>query len=161
MGLFEAQDGCFNLGASGEGNWKRLCDAILKPDWMKDEEFITEKLRIKNRARLNKELNNIFREESVQYWVNRLNEYGVPAGPVYSIPQVFDDPQVEHLGVVKTLKNPNDREFKFINQPMVLSRTPAEVVACAPEWGEHTNEVLKELGYNQEQIDDFYQHGVV
>lgn len=161
MGLFEAQDGCFNLGASGDGNWKRLCDAISKPDWVNDKEFVTESLRIQNRKRLNHELNVIFREKTVHFWVNRLNEYGVPAGPVYSIPQVFDDPQVKHLRVVKDLENPNGKKFKFINQPMALSRTPAEVVACAPEWGEHTNEVLKELGYSQEQIQEFRQRGVV
>ena len=69
MGLFEASDGAFNLGASGEGNWKRLCDCLNAPQWLQDPRYATEKLRVANRAPLNEALARRFREASVAHWV--------------------------------------------------------------------------------------------
>ena len=87
MGLFEASDGCFNLGASGEGNWKRFCEVLQKPEWFQDPEFVTEPLRVKNRARLNQLIAQEFPKKTVHQWVSLLNQAGVPAGPVYTVPQ--------------------------------------------------------------------------
>ena len=83
MGLFEASDGAFNLGASGEGNWKRLCDCLNAPQWLQDPRYATEKLRVANRAPLSEALARRFREASVAHWVELLNRAGVPAGPVF------------------------------------------------------------------------------
>jgi crotonobetainyl-CoA:carnitine CoA-transferase CaiB-like acyl-CoA transferase len=161
MGLFEARDGSFNLGASGEGNWKRFCDALGKPEWLADPQFTTEPLRVKHRERLNALIAQEFRGNTVTHWVNLLNEVGVPAGPVYSVPQVFEDPQVKHLGVTETLPTSFGKDMHFITQPVVLSRTPSEVVAPAPGWGEHTDEVLRDLGYDAAAIEDLHAQGVV
>ncbi len=85
----------------------------------------------------------------------------MPAGPVYNVPQVFEDNQVKHLNVVATLPNVYDKDMHYITQPMTLSRTPAAVKTAAPKWGEHTDEVLSEVGFNAEQIKAFYDAGVV
>ncbi len=161
MGLFEATDGVFNLGASGEGNWVRLCKLLYRPEWLSDEEFKTEPLRVKYRARLTPLLAVIFKTQSVQYWVKLLNDAGVPAGPVYSVPQVFEDEQVQHLGVTTSLVTDFGKEMHYINQPVVLERTPAQVVAQAPGWGQHTDEVLIEAGYSAIEIEQFHQDGVI
>jgi crotonobetainyl-CoA:carnitine CoA-transferase CaiB-like acyl-CoA transferase len=161
MGLFEATDGVFNLGASGEGNWMRLCKLLYRPEWLSDEEFKTEPLRVKHRARLTPLLADIFKTQSVQHWVKLLNDAGVPAGPVYSVPQVFEDEQVQHLGVTTSLVTDFGKEMHYINQPVVLERTPARVVAQAPGWGQHTDEVLTEAGYSATEIEQFHQDGVV
>lgn len=164
MGLFAASDGHFNLGASGDGNWRRLCELVGHPEWLADAEFVTERLRAQHRPRLNALLAEVFAREPVAYWVEVLNAAGVPAGPVYTMPEVFEDPQVHHLGVVRSL--PNSMEgaggrSHYITQPVVLERTPSQVAAPAPGWGEHTDEVLREAGFDDAQIQAFRAEGVV
>ncbi|AIT24875.1 enoyl-CoA hydratase/isomerase family protein [Bordetella holmesii 44057] len=135
MGLFQAQDGAFNLGASGEGNWKRFCQALGRQDWLADPEFQTEKLRVRHRQRLNTEIQAVFERESVAYWVDVLNAAGVPAGPVYNVPQMFEDAQVRHLDVARPCQAWQGGERTFITQPVTLERTPADIERTAPGWG--------------------------
>ncbi len=161
MGLFTASDGQFNLGASGEGNWHRFCAAIGRPEWLDDPDFATEKLRVKNRTRLNDMIQDVFREHGVEHWVTLLNDAGVPAGPVYTVPQMFQDPQVRHLGVARTLPAWQGGERSFITQPVTLARTPADLARTAPGWGEHTDEILREAGYDDSTIARFHETGVV
>jgi crotonobetainyl-CoA:carnitine CoA-transferase CaiB-like acyl-CoA transferase len=161
MGLFDAADGQFNLGASGEGNWKRFCDVLQQPQWLDDPEFATEKLRVRNRARLTEEIQKIFSTRTVAHWVQLLNDAGVPAGPVYSVPQMFEDPQVQALGVAKTLQAREGGERTLITQPVTLERTPAQIARTAPGWGEHTDEILSDLGYDADAIARLRADGVV
>ena len=99
----------------------------------------------------------VFKTQSVQHWVDALNKAGVPAGPVYSVPEVFEDEQVQHLGVVSSLDNARGGKTHYITQPVTLQRTPAQVVAPAPAWGEHTDEVLREVGYSESDIQQFHE----
>lgn len=161
MGLFEAADGHFNLGASGEGNWRRLCNVIDRPQWINDAAFETEKLRIAHRGRLNAELNDLFRQQPVAYWVEILNAAGVPAGPVYTVPEMFEDEQVRHLGVAQSLTTRQGETVHFISQPVTLMRTPAQLERVAPGWGEHTEAVLGSLGYGPEKISGLREGGVI
>lgn len=161
MGLFAASDGDFNLGASGEGNWHRFCNVLSKPEWLDDPEFADEKLRVKHRERLNRLIQEVFATNTVAHWVQLLNDAGVPAGPVYSVPQMFEDEQVEHLGVAKTIPAWEGGERTFITQPVTLERTPAELARSAPGWGEHTDEILRGLGYDEPAIGRLHEEGVV
>ncbi|TDF59472.1 CaiB/BaiF CoA-transferase family protein [Cupriavidus sp. L7L] len=161
MGLFEAADGRFNLGASGEGNWRRFCVAVGQEAWLDDPEFANEKLRVKNRTRLNAQIQALFRSQPVAHWVEILNRAGVPAGPVYSVPEMFDDPQVRHLGVVKAVGGAQQALRHVLTQPVRLERTAGEVVAPAPGWGEHTEEILGEIGYSGEQVRALREQEVV
>lgn len=161
MGLFTARDGQFNLGASGEGSWKRLCKALDKKDWLSHPDYKTEPLRIKNRSALNEALSELFAEKTVKHWVDLLNEAGVPAGPVYSVPEMFEDPQVKHLEVAKTVEAWQGGARHFITQPVTLSRTPAGIARTAPGWGEHSEEILERLGYEREQIEGLKSQGVI
>lgn len=161
MGLFEGSDGVFNLGASGEGNWVRLCRLLDRGEWMGDPEFKTETLRVKHRERLNRALAEIFKSRSVAEWVTELNDAGVPAGAVYTVPQMFEDEQVRHLGVTTSLITDFGKKIHYITQPVTLARTPSRVVAQAPGWGSHTDEVLAEVGYSEEEIRRFHSDAVV
>lgn len=161
MSLFEAADGSFNLGASGEGNWARLCRLIERPDWLDDAQFKSEKLRILHRDRLNYELGVIFRTRPVAYWVEALNAAGVPAGPVYSVPQMFEDPQVRHLGIAANVCSTTGKVLRVISQPVSLTRTPARIRTTAPAWGEHTDEILHEVGYGDADIAALRERNVI
>jgi len=161
MGLFHASDGMFNLGASGEGNWKRFCQVLQRPEWLSDPEFETEKLRVRNRQRLNREIQEVFMNHDVAYWVDALNDAGVPAGPVYNVPQMFQDPQVNHLRVARECEAWQGGTRTLITQPVTLERTPADITRTAPGWGEHTDEVLQEVGYDDATIANLRQAGVV
>ncbi|RYX94292.1 MAG: CoA transferase [Comamonadaceae bacterium] len=161
MGLFEASDGVFNLGASGEGNWIRLCKLLDRPDWLADEGYKTEPLRVKNRDRLTPALAGMFKSRTVAEWVDSLNGAGIPAGPVYTVPEVFEDEQVKHLKVTHSLTTDFGKEMHYITPPVTLSRTPGKVVAQAPGWGQHTDEVLAEAGYSDEEIRQFHADEVV
>lgn len=161
MGLFTASDGQFNLGASGEGNWIRFCKALNQPQWLEDPEFANEKLRVKHRERLNALIQDVFITNTVAHWVELLNEAGVPSGPVYSVPQMFDDPQVQHLSVTKTLQAWEGGTRSYITQPVILERTPAELARSAPGWGEHTDEILRDIGYDESTIKRLHQDGTV
>ncbi|MBU4609676.1 CoA transferase [Achromobacter sp. GG226] len=161
MGLFDAADGPFNLGASGEGNWKRLCDLLGKPEWLSDPEYATEKLRVRHRPRLNAELQALFATQPVAHWVDALNAAGVPAGPVYTVPQMFEDPQVQSLGVARTVAAHEGGERTLITQPVTLTRTPADIARTAPGWGEHTADILRDLGYDEATIERLHADGVV
>ncbi|CDY75418.1 L-carnitine dehydratase/bile acid-inducible protein F [Caballeronia glathei] len=161
MGLFEAFDGYVNLGASGEGNWKRFCESLDMPQWSSDPEFETEKLRVKNRNRLNHEIQQKFAERPVAHWVDTLNAAGVPCGPVYTVPQMFEDAQVRHLQVEQALKTPDGVDRHYITQPVRLARTPGTLARWAPGWGEHTDELLAEVGFDAAAVAQLHEKGVV
>lgn len=161
MGLFPASDGMFNIGASGEGNWKRFCVALDRPEWIDQDIFNTEKLRVLNRPALSALISALFKTQSVAHWVELLNRAGVPAGPVYSIPEVFGDPQVLHLKAEQKIKTPEGPTVSMLTQPVTLERTPATIATSAPGWGEHTDEMLREAGYGDEEIEEMMSKGVV
>ena len=94
-------------------------------------------------------------------WIEILNTASVPCGPIYTVDQVFGDPQVQHLGASTDVEHPKLGRFKVLAQAARLSRTPGKVVAPTPEVGEHTDEILRELEYSAEQIDKLHKGGVV
>lgn len=152
MGLYEALDGPFNLGASGEGTWQRLCHALGQPQWIDRPEYANEKLRISNRVRLSADLTAVFATRPVAHWVELLNGASVPCGPVYTVPQLVEDAQIRHLGVVSETRTTDGAPVRVISQPVRLSRTPAGVAAAAPGWGEQTDEILREAGFGEAEI---------
>lgn len=161
MGMFRAADGELNLGASGQGTWVRLCNTIGRPEWADDPDWANEKLRVKNRARLNAALDEVFAANTVGHWVDTLNAAGVPCGPVYTVPQMVEDEQIRHLGVVEETHTSDGKPIRVITQPVTLSRTPAAVVTAAPYWGEQTDEVLREAGYDDAEIARMRAEGVI
>jgi crotonobetainyl-CoA:carnitine CoA-transferase CaiB-like acyl-CoA transferase len=161
MGLYHAQGGSLNIGAAGEGNWRRFCQALERPQWLADARFATDKLRIENRAELSREIEQVFATAPVQHWVDLLNRAGVPAGPVYTVPEVFADAQVRHLQATAQATTAAGKVCTFVTQPVHLERTPASVQAAAPECGEHTDEVLREAGLGDEEIAQLRAAGVV
>jgi crotonobetainyl-CoA:carnitine CoA-transferase CaiB-like acyl-CoA transferase len=161
MGLFQASDGSFNLGVAGEGQWAALCKTIGHTEWIMDQRFHDEKARYQHRPILNSMLNEVFSTNTVSYWCEGLNRAGVPAGPVYDVAQMFQDPQVQHLNTWKEVVSEKGVHKKLVTQPVILSRTPADIVTIAPSCGEHTDDVLSEEGYSHEQISQWHEKRVI
>jgi formyl-CoA transferase len=149
---YKTADGHINVAASGEGMWTRLCEAIGRNDLLERPEFKGQPARAKNRAQLNAEINAALAKKKSAEWIGALNAAGVPCGPIYSMDQVFADPQVDHLGVAVPVESPTLGKFRVVNQAVRLSRTPPRVTSAAPEVGEHTDEILAELGYSKDEI---------
>ena len=158
---YQTADGHINVGASGEGMWVRLCEAIVRKDLLDRAEFKGQPNRAKNRKPLNAELNAAFAKKTSSEWIDELNRAGVPCGPIYSIDQVFADPQVQHLGAAAPVDHPVLGTIRLVNQAVTLSRTPATMTAATPELGEHTDEVLAEIGYAAADIARLRERGVV
>jgi formyl-CoA transferase len=142
---YRTKDGYINVAASGEGMWKRLCEAIGRKDMLEDPQFKGQENRAKNRAQLNAAINDALKARGSAEWVEKLNAAGVPCGPIYSADQVFADPQVRHLGVAAEVNHPRLGRFRIVNQAARLSRTPSSMKTATPDIGQHTDEVLGEL----------------
>ena len=149
---YRTADGHINVAASGEGMWTRLCGAIGREDLLKRPEFAGQPARAENRARLNAEINKALAGKTSAEWIDALNAAGVPCGPIYTMDQVFADPQVRHVGAAVEVESRSLGKFRVVNQAVKLSRTPARVASAAPEVGEHTDEILTELGYSRDEI---------
>ena len=150
--VYKTADGHINIAASGAGNWQRLCEAIARDDLLIDSRFDSDAKRSDNRVALNAEIN----KSSVAYTsadlVATLNAAGVPCGPIYSMDEVFADPQVQHLHCAASVEHPTLGNIKLVSQPVTLSRTPATMRSATPELGQDSAAILGELGYTDAEI---------
>jgi crotonobetainyl-CoA:carnitine CoA-transferase CaiB-like acyl-CoA transferase len=159
-GVFKTSDGHINVATVGGAMWERLCRAIKAEALMDRPEYATAAARRANRDKLNAELETLFAGRSSAEWVDRLNQAGVPCGPIHSIDEVFSDPQVQHLGIVREIAA-GGGNLRVVGQPVSLDRTPSRVVAPPPGRGEHTGEVLREFGFSDAEIDRLRRDKVI
>ncbi len=149
---YKTADGHINVAASGEGMWRRLCATIGREDLLARPEFADPTGRAQHRAQLNEAINAALAAKNSAEWIEALNAAGVPCGPIYSIDQMFADPQVRHVEASGEVEHRSLGRFRVVSQAVKLSRTPASLQAAAPEIGQHTDEVLAELGYGKGEI---------
>jgi formyl-CoA transferase len=138
-------DGAVNIAVAGNATWHRLCKALNRPDWAQDEGYDTNPKRAARRAELNAGIAEIIATRTSAEWVEDLTAEGVPCGPIYKIDEVFADPQVQHLGVTQPLTTECFGDTQAMAQPFNLSRTQSQLNG-APGRGQHTAELLEELG---------------
>jgi crotonobetainyl-CoA:carnitine CoA-transferase CaiB-like acyl-CoA transferase len=163
-GAFKTQDGYINIATTGGKMWERFCKTIGAEDFLTNEDYRTAAGRSKHRDQLNDEIGARTAKRTSAEWVELLNKASVPCGPIYSIDQVFADPQVKHLGVAQSVTRKtgkNKHTMRLLAQPMGLSRTPSRLAAPPPELGEHTDAVLKEFGFSARDIKALHKAGAV
>lgn len=161
FGVYFAEDGPFNLAVGTEGMWKRLCEVLNRQDLRDDPRFQTNNSRVAHRRDLDSILNDIFKVRKVSEWIDYLNERGVACGPIYTLEEVFEDPQILHQQMLVQMPHPVHGKVKLIGIPIKLSVTPGKFRLPPPLLGEHTDEVLREIGYAPKEIDEFRAAGVI
>ena len=161
-GVFETIDGHINIASAGQAIYERFCRAVDAEHLITNPDYADGGARSKNRDALNAEINAITKTKDSQTWVDILNEAGVPCGPIYSIDEVFADSQVKHLGAAETVHSPDrDEDIELVAQAIKLSRTPSKLEVGPPKRGQHTDEILAEFGYTDDQIADFKSRTVI
>jgi formyl-CoA transferase len=161
MGCFPTRDGHVNIAGSGGRLWRGFCAALGEPQWVDDPRFRTGSLRSRNRDELNALIAERLAQRTTQEWVELLTEHGVPVGPVNTIDQTFADPQVDHLQLVQPVDHGRLGRLGVIRNAVTLQDGPSTVRGPSPELGEHTEEILREIGFDPARIADLRARGVV
>ncbi len=152
---FKARDGYFALAIGNDGQWRQFCIQAGKPDWAEDIRFKTNADRVQNRSVLIPCLEKLFLEADIAHWLAISQLAGAPCGPINSIDQVLDDPQVQARQMVVEIEHPTAGPMRMIASPMKIPTTPVKVRLPPPLLGEHTTQILHDLlGLDQKAIED-------
>jgi crotonobetainyl-CoA:carnitine CoA-transferase CaiB-like acyl-CoA transferase len=160
-GVFPSSDGHINIAASGKHIFKRFCETLDMVHLLQDPLFAEDASRSTNRVALNQAISAVTKRRSSAELIAMLNKAGVPCGPINRMDEVFADPQVKHLGMAAPVRHSSLGEIEVVNQAVKLSRTPSHIVHPTPEKGEHTDEVLREYGYDDKSIAEFRARKIV
>ena len=160
-GVFKTSDGHINIASAGEVIWQRLCKAIEAPELLDDARFADGAARSDHRDALNAAIESHTQNYASEELIALLNTAGVPCGPIYSVDQVFRDAQVRHLGMAQPVHHPEMGDIELVGQPFTLSRHSGKLRTATPARGQHTAEVLGELGLTPDEIADLQCRQVV
>jgi crotonobetainyl-CoA:carnitine CoA-transferase CaiB-like acyl-CoA transferase len=158
---FKARDRWFNLAAGNDRLWQQFCDSIGRPDLKTHKKFATNPKRVQNHAELHPILEKIFAEKTADEWLALLEKHGIPCGPIYSVSEVLEHPQVRARDMVVERPHPKLKSVKMTGVPVKLSATPGEAGDAPPLLGQHTEEVLRELGYKDDDIGKLKKAGAI
>jgi crotonobetainyl-CoA:carnitine CoA-transferase CaiB-like acyl-CoA transferase len=158
---FPASDGWITVGAANQENWVRLLGALGAPELRDDPRFVNNAARMRNLSLLTDALTPLFQRRSVAEWQRRLEEVGVPAGPVLDIAQMQADPQAIAREMIVETTHPTAGPTKAIGLPIKFSDTPGGVRRAAPVFGQHTAEVLREHGFSDAEIERMAAQGAI
>ena len=158
---FKASDAFFIVAAGNDSLWERLCDALEAPELLEDPRFVRNPDRVANREVLAELLDGRFAMRPRVEWLTLLRTAGVPAAPIQTIAEVYDDPQTEATGLVQTLPHPVAGDLKQVGFPVHFAKTPAEMRVAPPLRGADAESVLRELGYDDTAIGELRKSGAV
>jgi formyl-CoA transferase len=163
MGVFPAADGLFNLAPAGGEMFRKFCEALGVPNLPDQPEFADLRSRARNRGALNVLIAERTRTRTVAEWITILNDAGVPCGPILTVSEMWDDEQVRHLGLAQPVDHPELDRVQLVGQPLTFSDDPGERGVHRPTAarGEHTDAVLRELGYEDHDIAALHDRNVV
>jgi crotonobetainyl-CoA:carnitine CoA-transferase CaiB-like acyl-CoA transferase len=160
-GAYKTQDGYMNIVLMNEDQWKRFCVALGEPELASEPRFATNAERISRYDEFVAYVEERLTKAPTAEWVERFEKAQVAAGPVYEFHEVFEDAQVKHLGLVVPMEQPGHGTVHALRFPTLLSGAPAPIRRPAPRLGQHTGEVLRELGYSEPEIKRLADGGAI
>jgi crotonobetainyl-CoA:carnitine CoA-transferase CaiB-like acyl-CoA transferase len=158
---FQTSDGWITLGAANQNNWLKMLRALDLAELSEDPRFLDNHSRVKQQKELANVLGPVLREKTTEEWLERMELAGVPAGPIFDVCQMHEDPQTIARDMVVEVEHTTEGKVKTLGLPVKFSRTPGKVVHGAPLYGEHSRDVLAELGYSVDQVEKLEGAGVV
>ncbi|HEX2281668.1 MAG TPA: CoA transferase [Thermomicrobiales bacterium] len=160
-GVFRAKDGYLTLGATGDKRWHQFCQLLDTEEWLDDPRFNTNGDRFANRLLLQELINEKLQAQTVDEWERFFNEAGIPAGPVYAVDGAMDHPQTRHREMVVERPHPVLGTVSLLGLPVKFSDTPVDVHRIPPALGEHTDEILREIGLDDDGLRHLREQKIV
>jgi crotonobetainyl-CoA:carnitine CoA-transferase CaiB-like acyl-CoA transferase len=160
-GVFPTSDGYMNIAASSGRLWERLCDTLGHSEWKTKPEWNTVVGRTKDRAGVNGAISAVTKTQTGEYWTEKFDAAGIPAGPINTIDRVFNDPQVKHVGMAAPVDSPLFGKTHYVANPLNMTGSTRDIRMCAPEPGQHSDEVLAWLGMSTEEIATLRNNKVI
>ena len=158
---FEASDGFINIAAGNDNLWKKFCAVTDLSDIADDPKFATNPKRVENRDEVVEIVSKKINTKTMQEWLDILNDAGVPCGPIYTVDQIFKDPQVLAREMLVEVDHPKCGKIQVTGSPIKLSETPAEITTHPPMLGEHNSSILQEFGFSEEDITKLKEDKVI
>jgi len=159
---FETRNGHILVGAGNQKLWEKFCRQVIeREDLIDDPRFLTNTDRVNHLEELEQIIQEVLRTKDSEYWLAKLDEAGVPGGPIYSYDQTLNDPQILAREMVLEYEHPLAGKIKGLGFPAKMSKTPGQIRRPAPLLGQHTVEVLKELNYTDEEIQALRENNII
>ncbi|HEY8602682.1 MAG TPA: CoA transferase [Thermomicrobiales bacterium] len=160
-GAFRTGDGWVTIGATGDKRWSAFCRILDAPEWLTDPRFATNGDRYARRYELADLISEKLQTHTTAEWEVILNEAGIPCGPIHQLDEALDHPQTRHREMVVEREHPTLGSVRLLGLPVKLSDTPGGVHRTPPLMGEHTTEILRELGLSDAELQELQRQGVI
>ena len=160
-GVFKTKDGHMNVAAAGDIMWDRLCEVLNAPDMHDNPDYATGQTRSENRNAVNAEIEKYTKQRTSAEWIDLMTEAGVPCGPIYSINEMFADPQVAHVDMRHPVNHAELGSMNLLGQAINFSRYQPRTGLPTPSTGEHTDEVVNGIGFDASAIKDLRERGII
>jgi crotonobetainyl-CoA:carnitine CoA-transferase CaiB-like acyl-CoA transferase len=159
--IFETEDGHITAGAVSDSEWRGVCAALERPEWLTDPRYVTQALRNRNKDQRYGDMAEVFKTRTSAHWLEALDKNDVPNAPVLKRGEVFDHPQVVNNQVIHEFEQPDVGMIRQARPAARFEKSPAVAPRPAPILGQHSQEVLEELGYGQGEIAAMARDGIV
>jgi crotonobetainyl-CoA:carnitine CoA-transferase CaiB-like acyl-CoA transferase len=159
---YKTQDGYVTVGGNSNKLWSNFCTLVCgKPEWLTDPRFVTLPSRLKNIDALEKEIETVFATQPTAHWVEKLDAAAVPGGPVYTYDQILSDPHIKARKMVVEIDHPKIGRMKSLGLPVKSTGELVQIRTAAPWLGQHSDEILKSIGYQDEQLAALHAQNII
>ncbi len=159
-GVYASSDGYFNIAAPSTKLWLLFCDAVGKPEWKDNADWQLQSGRRRDRKIINAAIAEITKTQTTEHWIKTFDGVGIPCGPIYTVDQVFGDPQVQQMGIATPIAHPRLGKLDLVASPLNFSGLKKELRSATPDAGQYTAEILKNVGYSENEIADLRKRGI-
>lgn len=160
-GTFRTKDGYINIAANKQEQWEDLCDILNVPELKEDSRFKERDTRKANRKLLTPLIEEKLLQKETLIWVELLNNKGIPSGEILSLKDALNAPQIIHRGTIKSVNDAEIGELKLFSLTAKFEKTPGDIDSPPPKLSEHTEDLLKEIGYSHDEIKEFREKKII